>query len=319
MRYFMQKNPINFTPLKFKNLNPKKFLIDETKLFYLSTTLFLFGLALFFINVFIPNLLILTSQRSRADQKKTEKIIINHPQKFQKISQVDFVPKKINDIEIDVEKITNFYREIYPNLSNSELIKIINNRLFTYLAINEEKAKSQLNQFQGDQFEQELEREIKNYRDNEIKVDFYFFKVRFEGTTKANQSKLGLTNSSLKELAQKKINEYHQMELDPIEIAKKMNEDQIILLLNNNENPSELIEGYTHATPLFDDPDFYSFLIEAPISQKTPIVSLKTKNPHESSPKDYLFIFFYPVSKIGQLPNLQFVVDKYLAESELQQ
>lgn len=316
----MQKEPINFTSLKFKNLNPKKSLIDEKKLFYLSTTLFLFGLALFFINVFIPNLLILTSQRSRADQKKTEKIIIiNHPKKFQKISQVDFVPKKINDIEIDVEKITNFYREIYPELSNSDLIKIINNRLFTYLAINEENARKQLAQFQGHQFEQELEREIKNYLDNEIKVDFYFFKVRFEGTTKANQSKLEATNSSLKELAQKKINEYHQMELDPIEIAKKMNQDQIILLLNNNENAAELIEGYTHATPLFDDPDFYSFLIEAPISQKTPIISLKTKNPHENSPRDYLFIFFYPVSKIGQLPNLQFVVDKYLAESELQQ
>ncbi len=303
----------NFTPLKNKNLLPS----SRGKIFFIlekfSYVFFIFSLAIFSANVLIPSLINYSSQKTKASSSYDDPKI--YQPRFKNIDQLYTVPRKINNITIDNEKIYSYFKNKYSSLSKNELIKTINMKIFSFLISTSSSQWDLLTNFDGDLFEKELEKNLTKYQNKVKKLTFYYFKTRFRGTTEENLKALNLDPEKAREYAQNKINYYYNLRLPPDDLMKKINNDQEIILLNNNEISAERIEDYDHETPIFDDPDFYNLLINSSVNNYSRIYTFKTVNPHSPEFEDYAFVFLYVVKVEGENMPLNININNFISKS----
>lgn len=300
----------NFTSLKIKKENDNYKIVNF--FYWFSFFFFLLSFFFFFINVIVFNLLIYSNRTTRA---KTE--IKPHIDNFtfKTLDEINFIPRLINDIKIDKEKIYQYYKKKYPSLKKNELIRLINEKIFSFIVINEESNLGVLTNFSGDVFEDKLSQTLESYQKNIKKFDFYYFKVRFVGIKEDNLALLNRKDT--KSFAKEKINFYYQQKNSPDQLMRLINKDKQIMLLNNEEIASEKIKDYKHETPLFDDPDFYKLLTELPVNNYSKIYSLKTVNPFPSTFQEYAFIFFYLEKIEGKNMPLRLKINEFINKSRI--
>jgi hypothetical protein len=304
----------NFTPLK---INTNQFSSNEKILNAFnkfSLIFFIFSFSFFIINALIPNLLKYTSQKTKASLNINPKI---YQSKYNTIDQLNFIPRKINNISLDKEDIYNYFKSKYPSSAEEDLIKIINRKIFSYIIINNQTNLDLLINFDGQTFEKEMKNSLNVYQAKTKKATFYYFKTRFKGATQENLSHLNLNDEQTKDFASKKINYYHQLNLQPNVLMKQFNNDSEILYLNNKEKSAERIENYDFNTPIFDDPNFYNLLINSPVNQYSDVYLLKTKNPYSSQEEEYLFIFFFVEKIDGENVPLDIAINNFIAQSQI--
>lgn len=300
----------NYTPLPQQEIKKNnKFLSILQKI---SQILFFISLLFFFVSFFTNKKSPL--QKTKAGEQK--EFIIWTP-KFEKLSDIKFVPRKINDIELDKEKILEYYKNKYPNTDPSQLIELINKKIFAFFVINETNDYRLLKNFDGDLFEEKLASLITNYEKESEKITFYYFKVRFKGTTPENIKNLNLESSQLKEFARQKIEQYYQIEKSPDLLMENINKDKEILLINNNEPAGEKVEDYQYTTPIFDDFEFFEILHSLPLKTYSPIITLKTKNPYQEELEEYAFVFFYVEKKETGNPPLILKINEFIKKSSI--
>lgn len=300
----------NFTSLKIKKENDNYKMVNF--FYWLSFFFFLASFLFFFINVIVFNLLIYSNRTTRA---KSEIKLNIYNFTFKTLDEINFIPRLINDIKIDKEKIYQYYKKKHPSLKKNELIRLINEKIFSFIVINEERSLGVLTNFSGDVFEDELSQTVESYQKNIKKFDFYYFKVRFAGIKEEN---LALLNQKdIKSFAKEKINFYYQLKISPDQLMKLINKDEQIMLLNNKEIASEKIQDYKHNTPIFDDPDFYELLTEIPVNNYSKIYTLKTTNPLSPTFEEYAFVFFYLEKREGENIPLRLKINKFINKSRI--
>lgn len=301
----------NFTPLQIKDEgggNKKIISLFEKISFFIFVGSFLF----FLINVFIPNFLNYLNKRTRAENKVRTKIYIPN---FKTIEEINFIPKKINNIHLDTEKIYQYYKNKYSSLDQDQLIKLINEKIFSFIVVSDESNLDLLTNFVGDLFDQENEKRVGQYQKNVKKIDFYYFKVRFVGTREENLEKLNVED--VLSLAKEKIDYYYQLKISPSQLMEIMKNDSQISLLNNKEPASERIENYSYSTPIFDDPDFYQLLINSPIGTYSEIYKFKTPDPLNQDYEEYCFIFFFVEKIEGENLPLNLKINEFIKKSKV--
>lgn len=304
---------VNYTPLKIPKRKARKLIFLNFFSGFFFTASFLF----FFFNVIIPNFSDFFSQKARAENKNREKNFFKRY--YQSFDEINFIPRRINKIEIKKDDIYTYYKKKYPELKEDDLIKVVNKKIFSFYILNKnnkDNLKLLTEKFNGDVFEEEVSSLIDNYKKNTKKIDFYYFKVRYEGIFDKNLKSLKIEPYETKQKAEEKISYYLNLNIPPDLLLTRISQDKEVALLNNEERASEYIKDYDHSTPLFDDPDFYNFLTESPLNNYSRIYNLKTKNPFSPEYQNYLFVLFY-VNKIeGENNPLDLEINNFVSKAD---
>ncbi|MCS7093320.1 MAG: hypothetical protein NZL96_02750 [Patescibacteria group bacterium] len=305
----------NYTPLDIKKLHRRRILKKVINLSLLfSSLVFVFSLVIFFSRQYLFE----TSQRTEAANQMSSA----SPIRVRKLEELRFVPRRIGEINVDKEKIYDYYKSKFPSLSEEELIEVINKKIFSYLVLTQERRPNLLI-FNGDQFEATLNSLLDNHQNNLRKITFYYYKVRFINVPQDNLRSLGIDQGNsekekiLRKLAEEKINFYQRSNLSPEQLKEQINKDQQISLLNNDELASERVENYDHRSPLFDDPDLYDIISSEEINRYTKIYPLRTKNPQSNQLEEYSFVFFYIEKRERTNKPLEMIINEYLLNKDI--
>ncbi|MGQ9848406.1 MAG: hypothetical protein ACUVQP_13025 [Bacteroidales bacterium] len=156
----------------------------------------------------------------------------------------------------------------------------------------------------------------KQYYQDIIKYTGYYLKIRFRGYygQREQEVKNIFGDQDLRQLAEQKINDLISNNPHPSSLFPNLNTDPILTQLNNNEKVIDYFENNSFENPLFDDPNFYQYLQNAPLNQYSTLYVLKTKNPQNPELEEYSFLVFYIEKKVGKNFPLNYFINSKLNE-----
>lgn len=245
------------------------------------------------------------------------------------LGDVNFIPRKINDITIDREQLIRAVQSTNRSLSEAELVRTLNAGLFTYLAMNEfnqRKGQQGTSMYQKKNIDNylTLERELRDisiaYNQDAISMEGFYLKVQFANVLKDNIVKLGKREDELRPLARSIIAKYRSAALgfrDKSRIVTFINEDEQAALLNNG-GKSEIFKNYTLSIPLLPDPSFYDIVQSLQPGAFSDILTFKQFVAGKKDPQDAIYVVFYIDKKNGTNLPLSVLRDKYIAAARLQ-
>ena len=283
---------------------------------YFPLSVIIFSLSLFF---YLITSYSASYKTSRGAGKNVEKAIGFH---YKNPEEVGFVPSKVNNVVIDSEKIKSQAKQKYPSLKEENLKKVINQNLFSLLALedffpSDAAALSAVDNYQI--IEDKNQIRLTDYNKNLVKLDGFYIKVRFSGTSPGNIQKLGKSESQLKSLAEEIITGYKEKAVtyyNPASIVDEINSDETVKLLNNGEL-SRTFTDYELYPPFFDDSDFYPTITSLPLNEFSKLITLKTINPQEINEQDYAYIYYYLSKKTGENLPIAELIRKFIIKSSI--
>ncbi len=242
------------------------------------------------------------------------------PLVYSDITKITFIPSVINNVKVDAVKLKSEAKEKYPSLDDNQLIELINRRLFSFLLLKQKLGGidkvTKLDNLAA--IEEEQAAMKADYEKNLIKLDGLYFRVRFFGTRESNISQLNKDKTQLRDLAKSLAEGFliQAKELgNPEDIVNIVNQDPTAQLLNNYEK-SESFKDYNLDPPIFDDPDFYNQILEAPVGEFSPLLTLRTRNS-SGGLDEYLYVVYYIEKKTGENLPLTVALDDYISEATI--
>lgn len=323
----------NFTPIPSEFISEPR-VNDRTtnKAIIITGVFFLLSLG-FFLTTYIsgttqkPTLQVSKNAGLKDRAKKIVIKILGKEYKFNSIDDIKFIPGRVGEYLIDAE-ILNQAKSKYEGLDGLELKKEILREIIGWAALRDFFSQNNtqgvvLNPINQGQYvswtdiDSEFASLLTEYNKNQISVDGFFMKVRFEGIFPKNLETLRSGENDPKFNAQALITKY----LDeakklpsPVKILDTFNADDTIMLMNNGEK-AQTFSSYNLYPPLFDDPSFFDYILNTPIGSFSPLYTLKTKNPFKDGFEEYAFATFYVDKKSGQNLPLEILIHKFIQKS----
>lgn len=278
-----------------------------------------FSVVFFSISLFVFLLQNNTVYKSKASSNNPTPIIVTN-NNYKNLDEINLIPLKVNNAEINVNKIKSSAKKKYPSLNDKELVKTINTNIFSYLALNEfnrDKKSEVIEDFEL--IENQILALRKEYEKNLIKLNGFFIKVRFDGIYPENMNKLNKTREEFKILAKTLIDDYinkAENSHNPLEIINLTNLDETRNLLNNNEIDYSF-EDYSLYPAIFDDPDFINIITNSPLNEFSPVTILKTQNPNENTLREYAYVSFYISKKTGVNLPINILINEFIEKATI--
>ena len=299
---------MDFTPLNLQSFYPNNNFSLKTKKFLPYIFVGCFFILSFVI--FIYSLFVFKPQPLSTKANQIKKEIITF--KYHEIEKIPFIINNINNIYTNGEKYFEELKKKNPQIEEKNLFSQINKQIFIYYLLSPDKS------FPTDYFTLAKRNEslISQYQQKTKKYTGYYLKIRFKGYygKREEEIKTIFANQDLKKLAQDKIEDLIKNNPHPSSLFPILNDDQNISQLNNNESAIDYFENNSFEEPLFDDPDFYRYLENAPLNQYSPIYVLKTNNPGNPEFEEYAFLVFFIENVSGEKIPLKYLINTKINE-----
>jgi hypothetical protein len=289
---------------------------------YLLNPAVLIGIIILTLSLifFVTTLMLENRQKFSTTTRASPNIKILPAIFFSKIEDIQFIPRRINAY-LFAESVRDNYHKLFPLLSSEVLKSVIVEHLIKWATLRDFYVTNNIpvppldpsGFIDATQVEQELPQFESDYMSHGKTVTGFFLKVRFSGIY-PKSSKIPSNPSDVQSLARTKLDEYIEkasLLTSPSDIVVSFNADKTVALLNNKE-PSKSFADYQLYPPLFDDPNFYTFIDSAPLNSFSPVIVLKTQNPQNKDLEEYAFVSFYINNKSGSYLPLDQAITEYL-------
>lgn len=306
---------MNFTPINLQSLSSSNKVFVKLKLkwkilYLFSAIFFVFSIGIFIYSLFLTNKP--QSPSTKAISPKYQTISF----KYATFETIPFVIKYINDLPTNGQSYLDYLKSRNSQIEERVLISQINKQIFIYYIlsrffnVDEPFPNTYLTLLEKNQ------NFLDQYQENSIRYTGYYLKIRFRGYYGQREKEIKSTfgDQDLRQMAEEKINELIKNNPHPSSLFPNLNNDPLISQLNNNEKAIDYFENDLFDYPLFDDPDFYQYLEDAPLKKYSPIYVLKTKNPQISSIEEYAFLVFFIEKKEGKNIPVNYLINKKLNE-----
>ena len=303
---------MNFTPLNLQSFFPNNnfFLKIKKKLSYIFVSSFFISFLILSFVIFIFSLFGFKPQPISTKANQIKKEIITF--KYHEIEKIPFIVNNINSFSTNGRKYFEDLKKQNPRIKEEDLTSEINKQIFIYYFFSPDKS------FPSDYFNLVKKNEslISQYQQKIKKYTGYYLKIRFQGYygERDKEIKNIFGNQNLRKLAQNKIEDLIKNNPHPSSLFPILNDDQNISQLNNNESAIDYFENNSFEEPLFDDPDFYRYLENAPLNQYSPIYVLKTNNPGNPEFEEYAFLVFFIENVSGEKIPLKYLINTKINE-----
>jgi hypothetical protein len=150
-----------------------------------------------------------------------------------------------------------------------------------------------------------------------MKIDGFYLKLLYKGTTSGNLKKLKKTEAELRPLALQLITNYRNEAVkNPQTVLSNFNKNNTVLLMNNRQ-ASINFTSYPLYPALVSDLNYDTFIRSLPVGQVSNILTLRSKLKGGSVPQDYAYAVFYISKKTGTNLPVDALANTYVAKSTI--
>lgn len=246
---------------------------------------------------------------------------------FTTAESVNFLPNTINNFTVDKTSVLKTAKQVYSNLEGISLMNQINKDIFTWLALNEFYQTKDITKVSSSYSTNRIDniatisKDIavvkNNYNLDVMKIDGFYLKLLYKGTTPGNLKKLKKTEAELRPLALQLITNYRNEAVkNPQTVLSNFNKNNTVLLMNNRQ-ASINFTSYPLYPALVGDLNYDTFIRSLPVGQVSNILTLRTKLKGSSVPQDYANAVFYISKKTGTNLPVDALADAYVAKSTI--